>query len=435
MSHAGLPLGRDAAGGGPEHLTLRTELAAQVGALAGRASTLLHRGRGGTLPGRVTLLLAPEALRELTADRRVILVSGTNGKTTTTRYVAEALGTVGAVVTNADGDNLARGLVSALLRARRTAGGAAVLEVDEAVLPTAVAATRPAVVLLLNLSRDQLDRTAELTTHVARWSAALAQERAPLVVANADDPLIAAAVMAARPRGERVVWVGAGSTWRADTQRCPVCGGSLSSGADYRCESCDFGRPVSAWRADGMTLVGPEGITLPLALSLPGAANRGNAALAVAAAVLCDVPVEQALSAICAVSAVSGRYQRTSTGGHHVQLLLAKNPAGWTESLAVLADRSTPVVIAVNARTADGTDPSWLWDVPFERLRGRQVVATGERRWDLAVRLKHAEVAHDVAETVPAALATLPPGDCDLVANYTAFRQAQVDLVRPGRTA
>jgi hypothetical protein len=136
--------------------------------------------------------------------------------------------------------------------------------------------------------------------------------------------------------------------------------------------------------------------------------------------------------ALRSVASVGGRYQTISLAGRHVRLLLGKNPAGWSEMFGMLAPAPAPVVIAINARAADGKDPSWLWDVPFERLADRFVVATGERRHDLAVRLLYADVAH-TAVADPWAAGALPAevgaagrsgtAPLDAVGTYTAFRE------------
>ncbi len=120
---------------------------------------------------------------------------------------------------------------------------------------------------------------------------------------------------------------------------------------------------------------------------------------------------------------VAGRYRTATVNGSEVRLLLAKNPAGWHEALDMLAPQPQPVIVAINARIADGHDPSWLWDVPFERLQGRHVVATGERRLDLAVRLRYAGVDHTVAESLATAVAACAAPHIDVAANYTAFQE------------
>jgi UDP-N-acetylmuramyl tripeptide synthase len=137
-----------------------------------------------------------------------------------------------------------------------------------------------------------------------------------------------------------------------------------------------------------------------------------------------------AVAALASVEDVAGRYRRATLGDTRVRLLMAKNPAGWQEAIDMLAEPPRPVVAAINARIADGRDPSWLWDVPFEALAGRRVVAIGERRHDLAVRLHYAEVDHEVADDLPRALALLGSAEVDYIGNYTAF---QDELDRVGR--
>ena len=130
----------------------------------------------------------------------------------------------------------------------------------------------------------------------------------------------------------------------------------------------------------------------------------------------------EAVAAALAITDVGGRYRVFDVGDSRARLLLAKNPAGWLEVLDLLGRDSLPVVIAINARAADGRDPSWLWDVPFERLRGRDVVATGERSRDLAVRLAYAEVPHRHLSDIEAAIRSVAGPDMYVVANYTAFQ-------------
>ncbi len=396
--------------------------------LVGSISRLSGRGAGLTLPGRVALLLDPAALRRLSRSRPVVVVSGTNGKTTTTRLLTAALGFLGPVVSNGSGSNLEAGLVSALLGT--PAQRAAVLEVDEVVLPRALASCRPVAVVLLNLSRDQLDRTSEVSFHVARWRDALGAYDGQ-VVANADDPLVVAAVRGGRPSEKDVVWVAAGQTWWGDVPLCPACGASWKvPDGPWSCAGCGSQRPEPAWSLVKDALRSPSGDSAELGLALPGRASAANASMAAAAAHLRGVPVEAALERMRTVTDVEGRYLSSRQGDHDLRLVLAKNPAGWLEALAELALGEDPVVIALNARSADGIDPSWLWDVPFERLRGRPVVVTGERAADICVRLFYAEVPHTVHPDLARCVAALPPGTCSVVANYTAFVQARATLAR-----
>lgn len=369
------------------------------------------------------LAVDPHALVGLARGHRIALVSGTNGKTTTTSLLRAALATNGPVVTNVLGANLPPGVASAL--AGGPAGAPAVLEVDEAWLGRVAQATRPAALALLNLSRDQLDRNNEVRRLASSWRAAFERSGAT-IVANADDPLVAwGAGLAADVR-----WVGAGLPWTDDAAGCPSCGGRISfdPGGDWACGSCSFARPrLDAW-LEGHELAGRDGARTTLPSALPGRANRANAAIAIVTAEQFGVPRAVAAAAMESVSDVVGRYSTVRAGGTEARLLLAKNPAGWLEVLDVLRPPPLPVVVAINARIADGRDPSWLWDVPFERLAGRTVVASGERSRDLAVRLHYADVEHLHEPDPVAAIAAAGASSVDLVGNYTAFQDIRTRL-------
>jgi UDP-N-acetylmuramyl tripeptide synthase len=398
-------------------VTARFALARAAGSSAAALSRLTGRGGGTTIGGRVTLLVDPDAMRLAAADRDLVLVSGTNGKTTTRTMLVAALATREGVVSNSGGANLPTGITAALAADRTARVG--VLEVDEPFLPRVAAAVRPRAVVLLNLSRDQLDRYAEVRRLAGIWHDALRGPDAPAAVANADDPLVAWAASAAR----EVVWVSAGQRWTYDSTSCPACGDILRRDGDgWHSDGCGLSRPTPSWRADGDDVIDPEGRRHRVELSIPGQVNVGNAALAAAAAGLFGVSPFEALDAMSAIASVEGRYLETSYAGRPVRLLLAKNPAGWSEALA-MARPDTGIVVAVNARAADGRDPSWLWDVPFEVLRGRHAVASGERSRDVAVRLRYAGVEHvrvdDLADALRAAQGV---GPVEVLANYTAFQ-------------
>lgn len=402
--------------------------------LAGWLSRLTGRGAGGTMPGRVAMWLVPDMLRRLAVGRRTVLVSGTNGKSTTTRLLAAAAASRGAVVTNADGANLRSGLITALMRDRHGTA-TAVLEVDEVALPDVLAATGADVVVLLNLSRDQLDRVGEVAAHGTRWAAALGQAPHARVVANADDPLVVTAVRQARPTESDVVWVAAGAPWRADAALCPECGDAWdTAAAPWRCAACGLAAPAARWKQLDGHVVSTAGDCAPLRLGLPGRANAANALMAAAAADLLAIPLEVGLSGMRGVREVDGRYLSVVVAGKRVRLLLAKNPAGWQEALDQVAEIPGRVLVGVNARDADGVDPSWLWDVPFERLRGRDVVVFGECALDLSVRLFYGEVPHVVQPDIAAAIAAADTAELVVVANYTAFVRAR-SVVRSGAAA
>jgi UDP-N-acetylmuramyl tripeptide synthase len=408
-------------------LPLRARLATGIGGAAGRVSRLTGRGDGSVIGGVLGLRVEPDLLRLLAADRQVILVTGTNGKTTTTRLITAALGALGQqVASNAFGANMAAGLASALGRAPQATY--AVLETDERYLPAVIEATSPRIVTLLNLSRDQMDRAAEIWLIARRWREALADAPDTLVIANADDPLIAWAAGSAK----QVTWVAAGQRWHEDSWCCPECGSHLRrNGADWRCHECSFGRPRTPWALDGEAVIDSRGQRRELDLALPGRANRSNAVVALAVADVFGVTVDQALPLLRQVTSVAGRYTVVPRGGTTVRLLLAKNPAGWLEAFDVLTQGDGPVLLAVNAQIPDGKDTSWLWDVDYRVLRNRPVYVSGERRLDLAVRLEADEVEFELTAGLDDVVDRIQTGDLDVIANYTAF-QAIRTLV--GRT-
>ncbi len=261
-------------------------VALRAGLVASRVSRRLGVGAGSIIGGRVTLLLDPGALSGLAAGRRVVLVSGTNGKTTTSHLLAAALRTAGPVAHNATGSNMADGAVAALAAARDAEY--AVLEVDEWHLTAVARAVQPAVVVLLNLTRDQLDRGTEVRAVAAAVAAALTRLPRTLVVANADDPM----VVWAASRAPRVCWVAAGAGWLGDTATCPRCGSMMhTDGPAWHC-GCGLARPEADWWLDGDLLYTRQQVTR-LALRLPGRCNIGNAAQAVAAAAALGVQPAQ----------------------------------------------------------------------------------------------------------------------------------------------
>jgi UDP-N-acetylmuramyl tripeptide synthase len=414
-------------------LTARTRVAVAATRAVNWLSRLFRQGQGTVAGGRVGLAIARKGLAQLGAGRRSALVSGTNGKTTTTRLLAAALEADGTpVVTNSTGSNMPAGHFAAL--AGGAPGASAVLEVDEGYLVRTLRTLGPDVVVLLNLSRDQLDRSNEVRMVAERWREGLAQSPAT-VVANADDPLVA---FGAGSAGS-IVWVAGGGRWRADAAGCPACGGRIRyTGEAWSC-ACGFARPtpdVAVEQGEGgrpTTAVLADGRRFGVSLAIPGAFNARNAVVAAAAAAVLGVPYETSLAAMARVEAVAGRFSLHRVGGIAARLLLAKNPAGFEELLDLLTPGTSPVVVAINARVADGRDPSWLWDVEFERLAGRPVVASGERSADLSVRLEYGGVAHeresDPAKAVAAAarLGEQRAGVVvEFIGNYTAFH----DLLR-----
>ncbi|MDR2983652.1 MAG: MurT ligase domain-containing protein [Nocardiopsaceae bacterium] len=407
-------------------LPIRARVAATLGEIAGKFSRLTGRGDGSVIGGVVGLRVAPDLLKQLAVGRQIVLVTGTNGKTTTTRLVTAAIESLGQeVASNAFGANMESGLVSAL-------GGApdapyAVLEVDERYLPSMMKATNPRVVVVLNLSRDQMDRAAEIWLVARRWREAFEAMPDCWVVANADDPLVA---WAAGSAGQ-VVWVAAGQRWHEDSWCCPQCGSHLRRDElGWRCGECGLSRPSARWVLEGDAVIDSMGAVRELDLSLPGRANKSNAVMALAVAGLFGADVDQALPNLRSVVSVAGRYTTVERRGRTLHLLLAKNPAGWLEAFDVLDPDRRPVLLSVNAQVPDGKDTSWLWDVDYRVLRGRPVLVSGERRVDLAVRLEADEIPFELVDGIDSAVDKVPPGGLDVIANYTAFQQIRATLGR-----
>ena len=416
-------------------LALGTALARLIRALTRR----LGRGGGTTLPGRLLLRLEPRALDRLgrRLDEGAVLVSATNGKTTTSGMIAGILGRSGRhVVHNRAGSNMSWGVATALLDAGRERGELGLFEVDEAWLPEVARALEPRTLLLANLFRDQLDRYGELELLADRW-AEVAHERAGAqLVLNADDPLIADL---GRER-EHVVYYGVDDDSQAlpelqhaaDSKHCRRCGTAyvyeavyLGHLGRYRCPHCGRERPqpqVSARRVElhGMAgsdvrLATPAG-EVDLHLPLPGLYNVYNAVAAAATALELGASLEQVRAGLEGTAAVFGRVETIPVGGRDVSILLVKNPAGANEVLRTLTleDGELDLWIALNDRIADGRDVSWIWDADFELLAGRvrRATCSGTRAEEMALRLKYAgieaapAVDRDLGRSLDAAIAS-----------------------------
>ena len=425
------------------HLSVRSRVANAAGAAARFASRALGRGSGGMIGGEVALRISPKFLAELAAPFSSVIVTGTNGKSTTTRMVRAALETAGPVASNINGDNMTSGVITALMQGKGASRAA--LEVDEMHVPAVAADVAPDVFVYLNLSRDQLDRVGEIGTVEKRLRAGAAAHPNAVVVANCDDPLI----VSAAADNPRVVWVAAGAGWGGDSAAYPRGGRVVRNGEDWHLIPAFDGeelpdlvsRPAPHWWLSDVELApegprallhGPGDVAVPLDLKLPGRANLGNAAQAVAAAVAMGIDPAAAAAAVSSVTEVAGRYSVHDVNGRKARLMLAKNPAGWQEAMTMVDPRVDQVVIGVNGQIPDGQDLSWLWDVDFSGVNrpGRRVIACGERGADLAVRLEYEGVHCDLVALPMDALALCEPGRVEVLLNYTAMRDFKIVLDR-----
>jgi UDP-N-acetylmuramyl tripeptide synthase len=454
-----------------------TAFAAKVAAARAIGALSRRSGRGGgtTLPGRLLLRTAPDAVSRLasrlTGPRTVI--SATNGKTTTAGMLAAALHAAGRhPVHNRAGSNMAWGVATALIEGE---GDEGLFEVDEAWLPRVVEELSPTLLVLGNLFRDQLDRYGELERLADEWAATIAtREGRTGLVLNADDPLIADLGRDRElRRRDGVTFFGIEDPGQAvpelqhafDAKHCRRCGtpyryerAFVGHLGHYACPGCGADRPEPDVRATGIELRGIEGSSftartprgeLAIDLPLPGLYNVYNALAAIAAAERLEVPSELIRAGLGSVRAAFGRVETIAVGERALSMLLIKNPAGANEVLRTLgleAERSASGLdlwIALNDGIADGRDVSWIWDADFELLADsvRRVHCTGTRAAEIALRLKYAgwptdriEIAEGIGASLDRALAA---ADDRLFAlpTYTALIELRTLLARRGLAA
>jgi UDP-N-acetylmuramyl tripeptide synthase len=257
------------------------------------------------------------------------------------------------------------------------------------------------------------------------WREALATRDDIHVVANADDPLVTWAAQAAG----HVTWVAAGQRWHDDSWVCPESGDPIERLGDaWWCTGCQLHRPIPQWAIKHDGVVDPTGMFHEVHLKLPGRINLANAATALAVAAHFRVRVADALPRLAEVKSIAGRYAVVERDGRTIRLLLAKNPAGWLEAFEMA--ENAPTLLSINARDPDGLDTSWLYDVDFSPLRGRDVLISGDRAMDLAVRLEVNEIAFRHVASFAEALASVPPGRFEVISNYTAFQDVRAELDR-----
>jgi lipid II isoglutaminyl synthase (glutamine-hydrolysing) len=413
----------------------------------GAASRASGRGGGTTLPGRMLLRMAPDAIAKLGGrlDRGSAIVSATNGKTTTAGMIAAALEADGRrLVHNRAGSNMTWGVATALLEQRGEEG---LFEVDEAWLPKVAAQLEPSLIVLGNLFRDQLDRYGEMEALATEWGKTIASRTGrSRFVLNADDPAIADLGRDENDDArEGVVYFGIEDVSQAlpelqhafDAKHCRRCGhpyayerAFVGHLGHYSCPNCGATRPqpdvvATAIELRGMsgslvTLRTPQG-EIELSLPLPGLYNVYNALAAVTAALELGVPPLTIADSLQTMRAAFGRVETIAIGSSQLSILLIKNPAGANEVLRTLmleaSEEKLDLWIGLNDGIADGRDVSWVWDADFELLADgvRRVICAGTRAPEMALRLKYAgwpepsiEVVPEIAGSLDRALADAP---------------------------
>lgn len=404
----------------------RHMLAVTAGKATRSTARRMGRGNGTAAPGVVALRIDHQVLASLLAEIRLgnVLVTGTNGKGTTCRMLYEEMRAAGlSPVLNEEGSNQPTGLATTLLarsgvRGHLVADDRAIglFEVDEGSLPQILPeAGNLRAIVFTNVLRDQLDRYLELDYLIGRWEQALRNLPGDtILVLNADDPRLAyLAPDLPNPRlyyGVDDISQGRATDPTSDFPRCPRCRGTLSYRCvfyahlgHWQCEDCGLARPKPDISAAGIALAGPVSSRIRLVtptgetvvnVPLPGLYNAYNAVAAAAAGQACQLP-DAALRSIERTRTGIFRMERISMDGREVCLTLAKNPNGYTEVLRALLGDGQPkhMLLALNDRAGNQQpDVSWIWDIDFESVHGlvRDVVVSGNRAMDLALRLKYA---------------------------------------------
>lgn len=396
-------------------------LAIIIGKLILFLSPILGLGGGTSAPGKFALKIYPKLLKDFARifQKGVIIITGTNGKTTTTKIIVEILKTAGfSVVYNSGGSNLPRGIASAILKKYSLFKGLkadfGVFEVDEAYLMEAIKNLNPKIVLLGNIFRDQLDRYGEIDILVKKWERALKfLPQNSIVLANADDPTITSFLQ--NYKNVKFFGINNISSTRkkpehiADTIYCKKCFTPLNYSkiffshiGKYTCPKCSFQNPkidfilkkpeTKEEKIYGNICWGKN--CLPLTVNLEGMYNFYNLTGAVSLALLLNIDPKIIKKALENFSAAFGRQEEIIYKNRKIKIILVKNPTGFNQALDILknSQKTYSVVFLLNDNIADGTDVSWIWDVNFESLPKKfELFFGGKRAYDIALRLKYAD--------------------------------------------
>ena len=407
----------------------------------------LRLGAASVLPGSIARRIEPRLLQLLSQQVKngVILIAGTNGKTTTALLLCTILERKGyRIAHNSTGANLENGLISALLEITTLLGTLnvdyAILEVDENIVPRVLTPLQPRIILCLNLFRDQLDRYGEVDTISKRWTKVISTLPAEtVVIPNADDPTLS---NLGQQLPQRVLFFGLNEPEHyleaiphaVDSIYCPKCGHSLDYKGVYLSHLGDFTCPKCGFSKSKPTLESSEWSQI-----LVGLYNKYNTLAAATAAIELGVDEATIRDTINTFQAAFGRAEDLVINGKRVRILLSKNPVGTNETIRVVTqstDKTTLLVL--NDRTPDGTDVSWIWDVDTEKLveRGGTLVVSGDRVYDMALRLRYSQkscesrlnliVEEDLRQAIATALEHTPENETlHILPTYSAMLEVR----------
>ncbi|NJL64389.1 MAG: Mur ligase family protein [Methylacidiphilales bacterium] len=366
----------------------------------------LKLGAASVMPGAIARKMEPRLLQLLSQQVKhgVILIAGTNGKTTTSLLLKEILERKGfRVAHNSTGANLENGLVTALMESANVFGGLdvdyAILEVDENIVPKVLAPIQPQAIIALNLFRDQLDRYGEVDTISKRWTTAISTNSPnTIVIPNADDPTLS---YLGQQLSQKVVFFGLNEPEKylaeiphaVDSIYCPKCGHSLDYEGVYLSHLGEFNCPKCGFRRSKPDLDSSEWSQI-----LVGLYNKYNTLAAATTAKVLGVDEVTIRETIPTFQPAFGRAEELQINGKKVRILLSKNPVGTNETIRVVTESNDKTTLLVlNDRIQDGEDVSWIWDVDTEPLvkRGGTVIVSGDRVYDMALRLRYSENSLD----------------------------------------
>lgn len=426
---------------------------------------VLHRG-GTAKPGEIALKLCPDLLRILSRNVETVVVTGTNGKTTSCRMLEEAFSRAGFdCIANRSGANLMSGITTEFVMASSLFGKCrkryAVMECDEGWTRKVLPALEPRVFLVTNLFRDQVDRYGDVSNTLAAIAAGVAASPRTILCLNADDAVTATL---GRSVPNPIVWYGLdASAAEADAKPgdaeltgCMCCGAELEYDyvsyahlGGFRCPNCGHRRQDADVAVTAIGALGPDssGVTVrlygeerPVTVGLPARYNIYNAVGALAAATAAGVPEELAVAAVAEFDCGFGRMEKFDVGAG-ARMVLVKNAAGVNQVLQFLEGREAPfrLVFITNNRGADGTDISWIADAEFERLAALDtlvhVTLSGLCAAQMEARLLQAGLSPDKLSRQPdyAALAEEIAGaeePCFLLPSYTGMMEFRPYLIK-----
>jgi len=393
------------------------------------------RGGGSALPGLFVEKIDPSFVRKTLGQlpKGVVVISGTNGKTTTTKMVVALLESQGLnVFTNRTGSNFVRGVAAALLGELSVSGklkaDIAVLELDEAHAVHFVESIKPRHTLLLNVMRDQLDRFGEIDTTAELLSKVAVATTDSLTINREDNRLLA---IGESVKNVQVSYYGIHQSLKA----------VFPNDDELHTESEEANSAPKPDADVTLTAIGDNSATFTVdqtefatSLRVRGSHNMFNAAGAIALVrnIIPNAPMQELIQTIAKVEPAFGRGESITVGGQTLELLLVKNPAGFRLSLASSGDHK--IMIAINDNYADGRDMSWLWDVDFTSLKEVSVLS-GSRAYDMALRLQYDEVAVkqielDLAKALRLFIETHPNEPKRIYCTYTAMLYIRKELAK-----